>query len=364
MANNTIFDDVFRTLLEKMPELAVPLINEVFGTSYPEDILLIQKRNEHQTKQGEIITDSYFLIADKAYHIECQSTSDSSMIIRMIEYDFSISLESLQLEDGKYRMYFPNSCILFLRGNADRKMLGVEIVMPDGSQEYLDAYPGVRVLKMDRNYGFCGAVNAGIKAAVSDYVILLNNDTEVDQNFAKELLKAIKADERIFSCSSKMVQYHDRSRMDDAGDYYCALGWAFGRGKGGLVENYDTPVSIFASCAGAAVYRKKMLESLGYFDESHFAYLEDIDIGYRANTGDVSCDGDSEVGGIVGWAEEGAIESSDQDSWVHDCYNTGSVSESGGEAAGIIGYSDRYCYLLRLVNYGKADYTLLVTEVE
>ena len=133
MANNTIFDDVFRTLLEKMPELAVPLINEVFGTSYPEDILLIQKRNEHQTKQGEIITDSYFLIADKAYHIECQSTSDSSMIIRMIEYDFSISLESLRLEDGKYRMYFPNSCILFLRGNSDRKMLGVEMVMPDGS---------------------------------------------------------------------------------------------------------------------------------------------------------------------------------------------------------------------------------------
>lgn len=133
MANNTIFDDVFRTLLEKMPELAVPLINEVFGTSYPEDILLIQKRNEHQTKQGEIITDSYFLIADKAYHIECQSTSDSNMIIRMIEYDFSISLESLRLEDGKYRMYFPNSCILFLRGNSDRKMLGVEMVMPDGS---------------------------------------------------------------------------------------------------------------------------------------------------------------------------------------------------------------------------------------
>ena len=133
MANNTIFDDVFRTLLEKMPELAVPLINEVFGTSYPEDILLIQKRNEHQPKQGEIITDSYFLIADNAYHIDCQSTSDSSMIIRMIEYDFSISLESLQLEDGKYRMYFPTSCILFLRGNADRKMLGVEIVMPDGS---------------------------------------------------------------------------------------------------------------------------------------------------------------------------------------------------------------------------------------
>jgi len=124
---------VFRTLLEKMPELAVPLINEVFGTSYPEDIEIIQKRNEHQTKQGEIITDSHLLIADKAYHIECQSTHDSSMVIRMIEYDFSISLESMRLEDGKYQMYFPHSCILYLRGNQERKLLSVEMIMPDGS---------------------------------------------------------------------------------------------------------------------------------------------------------------------------------------------------------------------------------------
>ena len=133
MTNNNIFDDVFRTLLEKMPELAVPLINEVFGTSYPEDIEIIQKRNEYQTKQGEIITDSHLMILDKAYHIECQSTNDSSMVIRMIEYDFSISLESMRLEDGKYRMYFPHSCILYLRGNQDRKLLSVEMIMPDGS---------------------------------------------------------------------------------------------------------------------------------------------------------------------------------------------------------------------------------------
>ena len=50
LTNNTIFDDVFRTMVEKMPNLAVPLINEIFGTAYPEDIKIIQKRNEHQTK--------------------------------------------------------------------------------------------------------------------------------------------------------------------------------------------------------------------------------------------------------------------------------------------------------------------------
>ena len=50
---NTIFDNVFRTMLEKMPELVVPLINEVFGTNYPADIAVEQQRNEHQTKNGE-----------------------------------------------------------------------------------------------------------------------------------------------------------------------------------------------------------------------------------------------------------------------------------------------------------------------
>ena len=107
--NNTIFDDVFRTLIEKMPELTIPLINEIFGTAYPEDIEIIQRRNEHQTKQGEIITDSHLLIAEKMYHLECQSTQDSGMVVRMIEYDFSISLESMEKEEGRYRMYFPHS---------------------------------------------------------------------------------------------------------------------------------------------------------------------------------------------------------------------------------------------------------------
>jgi hypothetical protein len=132
MENSTIFDDVFRTMLEKMPQLAVPLINEVFGTSYPEDIKIIQKRNEHQTPNGRGITDSHLLIADKIYHIECQSTDDSTMVIRMIEYDFAISLENVQKENGKYRMHFPQSCVLYLRGMGKRDSISVELVLPNG----------------------------------------------------------------------------------------------------------------------------------------------------------------------------------------------------------------------------------------
>ena len=180
--------------------------------------------------------------------------------------------------------HFLEACLkaVFAQNIENQEVIVVDNGSTDGSLEYLETFPAVRVIVLDKNYGFCRAVNEGIKASDSDYVILLNNDTEVDKNFAKELLCAIKSDEKIFSCSSKMIQFHDRERMEDAGDYYCALGWAFGRGKGRPVKNYDEPAKIFAACAGAAIYRKKILESLGCFDEEHFAYLEDIDIGYRA----------------------------------------------------------------------------------
>ena len=150
MADNTIFDDVFRTMLEKMPELVIPLINEVFGKNYPADIPITQMRNEHQTKSGEIITDSRLLIADKIYHIECQSTSDSKMVLRMIEYDFAIGLEDAKMENGIYRMYFPHSCVIYLRGKGRKDNLTMEIIMPDG-QKLKYNLPAVYVEKYTRD---------------------------------------------------------------------------------------------------------------------------------------------------------------------------------------------------------------------
>ena len=131
MAESTIFDDVFRTETEKMPELTIPLINEVFGTNYPSNVEIIQGRNEHLTKSGKKITDSYIIIGEKRYHMECQSTEDSTMILRMIEYDFAISVEYAEKVHGVYRMQFPHSCILYLRGDVREKTVSMELQFPD-----------------------------------------------------------------------------------------------------------------------------------------------------------------------------------------------------------------------------------------
>lgn len=165
----------------------------------------------------------------------------------------------------------------------DFEVIFVDNGSADDSVRFVrEHYPEVKIIALRENTGFCGAVNAGIQASLCSYVILLNNDTIVHRQFVGSLLRAIKRKPRAFSCQARMVQMHDRNKMDDAGNYYCALGWAFADGKGKPMKNYGQEKRIFSSCAGAAIYRRKIMDKIGYFDEEHFAYLEDLDIGYRA----------------------------------------------------------------------------------
>lgn len=133
MTNNTIFDDVFRTMVEKMTYLVVPLINEVFHTSYPEDVKIVHLRNEHQMEDGELITDARLLIGDKVYHIECQSVDDTTMSIRMFEYDLAIALENRRKVGRMFFVEFPRSCVIYLRTTRNTPDVEeVELLFPDG----------------------------------------------------------------------------------------------------------------------------------------------------------------------------------------------------------------------------------------
>lgn len=194
--------------------------------------------------------------------------------------------------DNKVSVVIPNyngkrflaACLKALLSDApEAELLVVDNGSADGSRELVEReFPGVRLIALDQNYGFPRAVNEGIRAASRPYVILLNNDTEVLPGFTDALADALEADGRAFSAQAKLISLQDPERIDDAGNYYCALGWAFARGKDRPAACYEKPGAVFAACAGAAAYRRELFEKIGSFDEAHFAYLEDIDVGWRA----------------------------------------------------------------------------------
>lgn len=145
-----------------------------------------------------------------------------------------------------------------------------------------ELYQEIRVIELHDNTGFAYAVNRGIEAAKGEYVLLLNNDTIVFPNFVKNQYKMIKGKPDVFSCSALMIQNQNHELVDDAGDELAVLGWGFAPDRDKPVSGCGVPHEVFSSCAGAAIYRKAVFDEIGLFDESFFAYLEDMDVGYRA----------------------------------------------------------------------------------
>lgn len=189
-------------------------------------------------------------------------------------------------------MQYLENCLVSLgKGSRVPSVIVADNGSTDGSRELVrEKFPWVKLIEFEENTGFSCAVNAGIREADTKYVFLLNNDTVVDAGCVEALEKAMEHSDNCFSIGAKMINMKFTEKIDDAGDFYCALGWAFARGKDREAFRYTKRGRVFSACAGAAVYRKDLFEKTGFFDEAHFAYLEDIDIGYRAN--------------ILGWSNE------------------------------------------------------------
>ena len=196
------------------------------------------------------------------------------------------------MENGRIRstIVIPNyngiqyieKCLHSLAGEP-AQIIVVDNGSEDGSRELVaEKFPRVRMKCFDKNYGFCRAVNTGIRDSNTTYVILLNNDTEAEPGFVRALERAMDEQKNAFSGAAQIRNLRCPELIDDAGDYYCALGWAFACGKDKPKERYQKGRNLFAACGAAAILRRSMLEKTGVLDENHFAYLEDIDLGYRA----------------------------------------------------------------------------------
>lgn len=155
----------------------------------------------------------------------------------------------------------------------------------DGSQDKVIALYGakVRMVENSKNEGFAGGNNSGIRIARGEYIALLNNDAYASPGWVSALVAAMEKDSGTGMCASKIYLDEKEKILDNTGLMIYPDGLGFARGR--LEKDagqFDQEEEILLPSGCAALYRKKMLDEAGLFDERFFAYCEDTDLGLRA----------------------------------------------------------------------------------
>jgi GT2 family glycosyltransferase len=161
----------------------------------------------------------------------------------------------------------------------------------DGSVTFVkEHFPEVDVVPLDENRGIAAAFNAGIEASTAEFVVLLNNDTEQDPGWLEALVRGAEDHPEAGFFASKLVDFHDRTMLDGAGDAMRLSGLPYRLGHGERDGGrFDRPGYVFGACAAAALYRRDMLDEVGLFDEDFVSYCEDGDLSFRAQLAGYRC---------------------------------------------------------------------------
>jgi len=167
----------------------------------------------------------------------------------------------------------------------DFEIILVDNGSSDDSAEWVRShYPLVKLLALKTNTGFSAGNNAGLGLARGEFIALLNNDTKVEPGWLEALYQCIRADERIAACDSMVLYYDQPGLIWSAGGIYTIAGSVSprryqqpdnGPGQG--------PQDVFIAVACAALYRKKVIQEIGFFDETYFNGYEDVDWSFRAH---------------------------------------------------------------------------------
>jgi len=165
----------------------------------------------------------------------------------------------------------------------DFETIVVDNASADGTADFVaERFPWVRVVRLDRNRGFAGGNNAGVREARGRYVALLNNDTVAEQGWLRALLDGIDEPSHFLLMASRIVYMHDASIVDSAGDGVLYAGGAFKRAHGARAESVSDTREVFGVCGAACLMPKRVFDELGGFDEDFFFSHEDVDLSYRA----------------------------------------------------------------------------------
>lgn len=181
---------------------------------------------------------------------------------------------------------FLNDCFASL-GFIDYPKDKYEVIMVDnGSTDdsvrfTAERFPGVRIVRLDKNYGFSKGADIGAGQVRNDYVVFLNNDTMVDAGWLKEMASVITRQAGLI-VNSKVVYFHDRNILNIGRGYINSFGSGVCIGAGEDHSLYSGQVFIHHATGCSMMVAKEDFRKIGGFDEDFFAYHEDVDFGWRS----------------------------------------------------------------------------------
>ena len=192
------------------------------------------------------------------------------------------------------RRWLPD-CIAALRRQTlrDFAVVVIDNGSDDGTAEWLAAQPDLRVIRNAQNVGFAAACNQGIQASKSPLIAVLNDDTQPEPRWIESLVSAMRAGDgrRVGACASLLLFAERPGVVQSAGIAVdrAAIAWDRLRGYPADAAVVQRAGEVFGASAGAALYRRAMLDEVGLFDERFFAYLEDVDLAWRAQRAGWRC---------------------------------------------------------------------------
>lgn len=167
----------------------------------------------------------------------------------------------------------------------DFEVILVDNGSADGSQAYVrDHFPEVMLIENGANLGFTGACIKGYEASSGEFIVLLNNDTEVTPSWLENLLAGFERHADVGSAIGKILLFDERDKLHTAGDFVRIDGSPGNRGVWQLDDGqYDQEEFIMSGCGAAVAYRRSALEEVGFLDDSFYFSCEDVDLGWRLN---------------------------------------------------------------------------------
>ena len=151
-------------------------------------------------------------------------------------------------------------------------------------EEYSKTSSNLQIIYNDHNAGFSGGVNTGIKAALEQgytHIALLNNDAVVADKWLDKLFAAFQNKQKVGIVTGSLL-HRDGASVDSSGEQYSIWGLPFPRSRGLPIEKLPSSGFTFGATGGASMYRADLFKDVGLFDESYFAYYEDVDVSFRA----------------------------------------------------------------------------------